>query len=279
VTESVARLLRARGLRPRKGLGQNFLTDPVALGRIVAAADLYPADLVVEVGAGTGTLTRLLAERAGRVVALELDSRLVELLHEQLTGLSNVEIIHGDVLNFSTSRFDDHGYKVVGNLPYYITSAILRHFLENTPRPQLMVVTVQREVAARIVAGPGDMSLLAVSVQLYGQPSIAARIPAGAFYPPPEVDSAVLRIEVSEHPSLLREGGVKETDFFRVVRAGFSQKRKTLRNSLSGGLGLAPANTKSFLEQASIDPRSRAETLSLEEWARLTAVIYKQARA
>lgn len=274
--ESVAGLLRARGLRPRKGLGQNFLTDPVALGRIVAAADLGPADRVVEVGAGTGSLTHLLAERAGRVVALELDPGLVELLHERVAGLPNVEIVHGDVLKFSTSRFAGQGYKVVGNLPYYITSAILRHFLENVPRPQLMVVTVQREVAARIVAGPGDMSLLAVSVQLYGQPRIVARIPAGAFYPPPEVDSAVLRIEVSESPSLLREGGLEETAYFRVVRAGFSQKRKTLRNSLSAGLGLDPIDTQRFLEQVGIDPRARAETLSLEEWARVAGVIYSQ---
>lgn len=276
MTESVAALLRARGLRPRKGLGQNFLADPVALGRIVAAADLGREDLVVEVGAGTGTLTRLLAERAGRVLALELDPRLVELLADQVAGLPNVEIIHGDVLQFSTARFGDRAYKVVGNLPYYITSAILRHFLENAPRPQLMVVTVQREVAARIVAGPGDMSLLAVSVQLYGQPRIAARIPAGAFYPAPEVDSAVLRIEVSETPSVLGEAGVAEVAFFRVVRAGFSQKRKTLRNSLSAGLGLDPAETGRFLERAGVDPRARAETLSLEEWAGVAAVLYEQ---
>ena len=274
VTDSAAGLLRARGLRPRKGLGQNFLTDPVALARILEAADIGPADLVVEVGAGTGALTRLLAERAGRVLALEMDPKLVELLHQQLADLPNVEILQGDVLQFSTSRLGDQVYKVVGNLPYYITSAILRHFLEKAPRPELMVVTVQREVAARIVAGPGDMSLLAVSVQLYGRPRIAARIPAGAFYPPPQVDSAVLRIEVSQHPSLLHQAGLKESEFFRVVRAGFSQKRKTLRNSLSAGLGLAPAETEGFLNQAGIDPRSRAEKLSLEEWARVVSVIY-----
>jgi 16S rRNA (adenine1518-N6/adenine1519-N6)-dimethyltransferase len=195
-------------------------------------------------------------------------------LHEQVADLANVEIIHGDVLEFTTSRFHDQAYKVVGNLPYYITSAILRHFLENVPRPQLIVVTVQREVAARIVADPGDMSLLAVSVQLYGRPRIVARIPAGAFYPPPAVHSAVLRIELSEHPSLLQQAQFNETQFFRVVRAGFSQKRKTLRNSLSAGLGLSPTETEHLLEQAGIDPRSRAETLSLEEWARVTGLIY-----
>jgi 16S rRNA (adenine1518-N6/adenine1519-N6)-dimethyltransferase len=267
VTQSVAALLRAHGLRPRKGLGQNFLTDPVLLGRIVAAADLTPGDMVVEVGAGTGTLTRLLAEQAGRVVALELDDGLVRILHDELAHLTNVEIHHCDVLSFSTAEFPDRGFKLVGNLPYYITSAVLRHFLEKVPRPQLMVVTVQREVADRIVAQPGKMSLLAVSVQFYGQPRIVARVPAGAFYPAPKVDSAVVRIDVGEGTAALLGEGIDEAKYFRVVRAGFSQKRKTLRNSLSAGLGLSTASAGALLEEAGVDARRRAQTLSLEEWA------------
>jgi 16S rRNA (adenine1518-N6/adenine1519-N6)-dimethyltransferase len=266
VTQNISALLRAHGLRPRKRLGQNFLRDPGALGRIVAAADLSPEDVVVEVGAGVGTLTRPLAERAGRVIALELDDDLVAILRDQVANLSNVQVLHGDVLQFSASQFHHHGYKVVGNLPYYITSAVLRHFLEKVPRPRLMVVTVQREVAERIVAGPGKMSLLAVSVQFYGQPRIVARLPAGAFYPPPQVDSAVVRIDVGEQPTIALENGIDEALFFRVVRAGFSQKRKTLRNSLSAGLGLSPADMEEALEQAGVDPRRRAETLSLKEW-------------
>jgi 16S rRNA (adenine1518-N6/adenine1519-N6)-dimethyltransferase len=158
------------------------------------------------------------------------------------------------------------GYKVVANLPYYITSAILRHFLERDPRPRLLVVTVQREVAERIVARPGKMSLLAVSVQFYGQPQIVGRIPAGAFYPSPQVDSAVLRIEVAEHCTIVLPEAMDETIYFRVVRAGFSQRRKTLRNALSGGLALPPAQVEGALAEASIDSRRRAETLSLEEW-------------
>jgi 16S rRNA (adenine1518-N6/adenine1519-N6)-dimethyltransferase len=273
VTQSIAALLRAHGLHPRKRLGQHFLADPVALGRIVAAADLEPEEVVVEVGAGAGTLTRLLAEQAGRVVALELDDSLVGILREELADLANVEIRHCNALSFSTAEFPHLGFKVVGNLPYYITSAVLRHFLETVPRPQLMVVTVQREVADRIVARPGQMSLLAVSVQLYGQPRIVARVPAGAFYPAPKVDSAVVRIDVGEGPAVLLGAGIDETEFFRAVRAGFSQKRKTLRNSLSAGLGLSPASVGALLEDAGVDARRRAETLSLEEWVEVAAVL------
>lgn len=274
MSQSVPTLLRAHGLRPRKRLGQNFLVDPVALGRIVDAADLDGDDAVVEVGAGVGNLTRLLAERAGQVVAVEVDERLVELLREQVSDLPNVEVLHGDVLSISDFGFPHLGYAVVGNLPYYITSAVLRHFLEGRPRPQRLVVTVQREVAHRIVAEPGDMSLLAVSVQFYGQPQIVARIPAGAFYPSPQVDSAVIRIAIGPSPGVALGPGVGEKEFFRVVRAGFSQKRKMLRNSLGAGLGLSSAEAEAALLQAGIDPRRRAETLGLEEWAALTDVVY-----
>ena len=276
MTQSVGALLRAHGLRPRKRLGQNFLRDPVALGRIVTAADLSQEDVVVEVGAGVGTLTRPLAEHAGSVIALELDDDLVVILRGQLANLTNVQVLHEDVLRFSASELSHRGYKVVGNLPYYITSAVLRHFLEKVPRPRLMVVTVQREVADRIVAGPGKMSLLAVSVQFYGQPRIVARIPAGAFYPPPQVDSAVVRIDIGEHPPVVLEEGIGEATFFRVVRAGFSQKRKTLRNSLSASLGLSPAIVEEALKQARVDSRRRAETLSLDEWAGVVQVFSRK---
>jgi 16S rRNA (adenine1518-N6/adenine1519-N6)-dimethyltransferase len=276
VTESIPALLRAHGLHPKKGLGQNFLTDPVALGRIVSAADLLPGDIVVEVGAGVGTLTRLLAEQAARVVAVELDGRLVEILRENLADLTNVQITHGDILELSDFGFSHLGYKVVGNLPYYITSAVLRHFLEREPRPQVMVVTVQREVAERIVAGPGEMSLLAVSVQFYGQPRIVARIKAGAFFPRPQVDSAVMRVDIGEQPAVKLAEGIDEADFFRAVRAGFGQKRKMLRNSLSAGLGLSPVVVEAALRQSGVDPRRRAETLSLQEWAEVTKEVSAQ---
>ena len=278
MTKSIPALLRAHDFRPRKDLSQNFLTDPNALERIVAAADLQPDDAVVEVGAGFGNLTRLLAERAGRVVAVELDGRLVEILREQLATLPErsqriVQVMHGNVLEMVDFGFPHRGFKVVGNLPYHVTSAVLRHFLEQEPRPRLMVVTVQREVAQRIVAKPGKMSLLAVSVQLHGEPRIVSRIPAGAFYPPPKVDSAVVRIEVVDRPSVLEAADLEDAAYFRVVRAGFGQKRKTLRNSLSAGLGMAPAAVERALASAAVDPRRRAETLSLEEWAEVTSAV------
>jgi 16S rRNA (adenine1518-N6/adenine1519-N6)-dimethyltransferase len=273
MSKSVPALLREHGLRPRKRLGQSFLLDPGALRRIVEAADLSAGDPVVEVGAGVGNLTHLLAAQAGTVVAVELDDRLVEILREQVAGLPNVQVVHGDVLQIHDFGFADRAYKVVGNLPYYITSAVLRHFLEGCPQPVLLVVTVQREVAERIVAQPGDMSLLAVSVQFYGQPRILARIPAGSFYPPPQVDSAIVRIDVGAGPQVNLDEDISEGAFFRAVRAGFSQRRKTLRNSLSGGLALDPGLVEDRLREAGVDPRRRAETLSLEEWAAIARSI------
>ncbi|MBN1659414.1 MAG: ribosomal RNA small subunit methyltransferase A [Anaerolineae bacterium] len=264
-TRSVPAFLRTHDLRPRKRLGQNFLVNPAILARIVAAANLGPRDTVLEVGAGTGALTRLLAADAGRVIAVELDDRLVDLLQDELAGLPHVEILHGDVLSLPQLDLPHLGYKLVGNLPYYITSAILRRFLEQPPRPSLLVVTVQREVAQRIVAGPGDMSLLTVSVQFYGRAEIVSRIPAGAFYPRPDVDSAVVRIHTGEGATI-DTGGLSEQAFFRVVRAGFGQKRKKLRNSLSAGLGMATDLVEACLEEAGVAPHRRPETLSLEEW-------------
>ena len=269
---SVPALLRAHDLRPRKSLGQNFLIDPVALARIAAAASFTPTDTVLEVGAGTGALTRLLAAGAGRVIAVELDDRLVELLRDVVGEMAHVEIVQGDILSLPALDLPHLGYKLVGNLPYYITSAILRRFLEGSPRPSLLVVTVQLEVAQRIVARPGDMSLLAMSVQFYGQPEIVARIPAGAFYPNPDVDSAVIRIDTRRSP-VLNMGSVSEEAFFRVVRAGFGQKRKKLRNSLSAGLRLPTGEVEAHLEVAGIEPRRRPESLSLEEWAAIVRSI------
>lgn len=277
VTKSIPALLRDHNLYPRKRLGQNFLTDPVALERILDAADLSPDDTVIEVGAGLGTLTRPLAEQAGLILAIELDDRLVEILRKQLADLSNVQIIHGDILKMSGLGLSNLGYKVVANLPYYITSMVLRRFLSREPRPELMVITVQREVAERIVAKPGGMSLLAVSIQFYSQPQIVARIPAGAFYPQPKVGSAVLRIDVGQQPTVPLSEGTDESIFFRVARAGFKQKRKMLRNSLSAGLALSPTRVEEVLAQAGIDPRRRAETLALQEWADIAEAVTSSA--
>ncbi len=267
----VRQILHRYGLEPRRELGQHFLVDQRALARIVAAAELTVADTVLEIGAGVGNLTRLLAGQAGRVVAVEVDRRFLPVLEAELADRPNVRLVSGDILALDPSELMEEGpYQVVANLPYAITSAVLRHLLEARVPPQRMVVTVQREVAERIVARSGRMSLLAVSVQFYGRPQLLFRLRPGAFYPPPEVESAVVRID--RHPRPLVE--VADVDgFFQVVRAGFSQPRKQLINSLAHGLGIPSGEAADALRQAGIDPRTRAERLGLEDWARLARVL------
>jgi 16S rRNA (adenine1518-N6/adenine1519-N6)-dimethyltransferase len=308
-------LLNKYNLRPRKGLGQNFLADPNILRKIVEAADLTPDATVLEIGPGLGMLTRFLSQAARRVVAVELDEALFGLLRQELSDLPNLELVQGDILQLdvgelvkyqisndkyqisdptgrlrsqpshgeaslsaasgqesSISNLQSPSYTVVANLPYYITSAAIRHVQEANPPPQRIVLTVQREVAERIVAAPGELSLLAVSVQFYGRPRIVARIPAGAFVPPPKVDSAVVRIDTHPAPPV-EVADVKA--FFRVVRAGFGQKRKQIKNSLAAGLGLPGGEAAAVLARAGIDPQRRAQTLSLAEWAGLTREIYE----
>jgi 16S rRNA (adenine1518-N6/adenine1519-N6)-dimethyltransferase len=266
------RRLRQAGLKARKGLGQHFLVDGEVLEFITSAAGLSPDDLVVEVGPGLGILTEALAKKAGGVIAIELDDRLAALLKKTLASFKNVTIVNDDVLNIEPEellkRQKSPLYKVVANLPYYITSPVLRHFLTASAKPGVMVVMVQQEVAEAIAAQPGDMSLLSVSVQFYGRPEIVRRVPAQAFYPAPEVDSALLRIELYPEPAVV----VDEGGFFELVRAGFSAPRKQIGNSLSQGLGLPKDGVLPLLERAEIDWQRRAETLTLEEWARLWRV-------
>ena len=279
---NVRRLLREHDLRPDKALGQNFLVDETVLSRIAAAAHPAEDDVILEIGAGTGALTKLLAERAGHVVALELDENLLPILRSELSRYDNVTLLQGDVLALDPAEIvaearqklgvPDAAYKVVGNLPYYITSAILRHLMEADLRPHLMVVTVQYEVAKRIVADPGDSSVLTVSVQFYGKPELLFRIKAGSFYPRPSVDSAVVRVDVNPTPPLPEDETVI---FFQVVRAGFSQRRKQLHNALSAGLGdpISKDDAADRLDGAGIDHRRRAQTLSVEEWIDVTRAV------
>jgi 16S rRNA (adenine1518-N6/adenine1519-N6)-dimethyltransferase len=264
-------LLERYGITPKKSLGQNFLHDPNALEKIVELAELTPDVTVVEIGPGTGNLTHILAREAARVIAVELDERFVPLLSAEFAAEPRVELVHGDILEISLAdRVGSRPYIVVANLPYYITSAILRHFLERPPRPERLVLTVQREVAERLVAPPGEMSLLAVSVQFYGRPRIAMHLSPAAFWPRPDVESAVVRIDVYTGPPVTVPD---ERLFFRVVRAGFGQKRKQLRNSLSAGLHLDKAQADVLLGEAGVDPQRRAETLDLEEWAAITRAV------
>ena len=257
-------LLYAHHMRPIKSFGQNFLVDRSVLQRIVEAADLTAGEQVLELGAGTGVLTRELARHARRVVAVELERDMLSLLTATTRHLANVEVIQRNLLYVDPIEvFGSQAYKLVANLPYYITAPTFRHFLESANPPRLLVVMVQYEVAQRIVAGPGDLSLLAISIQFYGKPEIIAHVPARAFYPAPKVDSAILRVEMKEEIPLTR----KERDsFFRLVQAGFSERRKQLHNSLAHGLHRKNIEVQTWLTTANIDPSRRAETLSIEEW-------------
>jgi len=285
---SIRDLIRIYNLDPKKSLGQNFLVDEQHLDRVVAAADLTADDTVLEIGPGLGALTRRLAAKAGRVIAVELDDRLITILRAQFATQSHVSIVHGDMLKLNpvdllaeavlvnraqgapAKIVNPSTYKVVANLPYYITSAVIRHLLEASVPPSLAVLMVQKEVAERICAAPGDMSILAVSVQFYAQPQIVHQVPATAFYPRPKVDSAVLRMEVFPQPVVT---AVAPEIFFRVVRAGFSQKRKQLLNTISAGLHLSKDEATAALDRAGIDPKRRAETLSLAEWGQLCVAL------
>lgn len=269
---------KSLGIVPRKSLGQNFLTDPVTARRIVDAAEIGPDDLVFEIGPGAGALTEHLVRRAGWVVAIELDQTIIPVLQESLGGAKNVALVHGDALEvdftvlaqeagrafgrpFAATRF-------VANLPYYITSAAIRRILECDLPVAAIVLTVQSEVAERVTAQPPEMSLLAVSVQFYGRPELLFRLPPSQFYPQPEVESAVLRIRPHNQPL-----AVDPRAFFRVVKAGFGQPRKQLRNTLAAGLGMPKLQVESALRQCGIEPGRRAETLSIAEWERLTSTL------
>jgi 16S rRNA (adenine1518-N6/adenine1519-N6)-dimethyltransferase len=275
---SVQRLLRDYGLRPRQRLGQRFLADEGVLERIVAAAEIVPADTVLEVGPGLGTLTRALAKRAGRVIAVELDDHLVAILHQRLSDCPNVTIVQGDILQLAPAELvgPHTPYLVVANLPYYITSPVLRHFLEATRPPERLVLMLQKEVAQRLLATPGQMSLLAVSVQFYARPRLVGYAPASAFYPRPQVDSAIVRLDIYDQPPVPVDDVPR---FFRVVAAGFSQPRKQLKNALAHALGLPLATVVEALTAAEIAPQQRAESLSLSDWARLAPRLQVGGRA
>ena len=264
-------LLESYDIFPKKSLGQNFMHDPNTLEKIVSTAELMPEDTVVEVGPGTGLLTERLAQVAKHVVTVEVDERLEPILEENLQDYENVYIVYEDILDTDVLKLvGPKDFVVVANVPYYITSKILRHFLEPYRRPKRMVLTMQMEVAQRLNATPNEMSLLAVSVQFYGVPKIVSRLNPAVFWPRPDVDSAIVRIDTYDQPIV----DVPSAEaFFRVVRAGFSMKRKQLKNSLSGGLQIKSKVARDYLQQAEIAPQRRAETLSLEEWARLTRVI------
>mgnify|MGYP002475677448 FL=1 len=266
--------MRRHSLDPRKGLGQNFLVDHTALKRIAASAGLDGSETVLEIGAGLGSLTRLLAVSAKAVKAVEIDGRLVPILREVVSRFSNVEVIQGDILQLDPRQvIQEAGYVIVGNIPYYITSAITRHLLEAALKPSRMVLTMQKEVAERICAEPGELSLLALSVQVFGEPYITTTIPAAAFFPEPAVDSATLRVDMHPEPFF---NATQLPVFFELIRMGFSQKRKMLRNTLAAGMRISSEEASVHLNAAGIDPERRAQTLNLVEWKTLVDVIQQR---
>ncbi len=260
-------MLKRYHIYPKKSLGQNFLVEPAGLMKVINAAELSGSEEVLEIGAGLGSLTYLLAQTCARVTAVEIDNRMLEPLAEAMKPFSNVKILPGDILELDPADLvSSENYVVVANIPYYITSAIIRHLLEAALKPSRVILTIQKEVAQRILARDGKMSLLSLSVFVFGEPEIAGTIPAGSFFPAPDVDSAVLRIRLHPEP-LIPPSQLDQ--FFKLTHAGFGQKRKTLRNSLSAGLNLPASETESRLLEAHIEPSRRAETLSIAEWASL----------
>jgi 16S rRNA (adenine1518-N6/adenine1519-N6)-dimethyltransferase len=260
-------LMRKYRLRPDRKLGQHFLVDPVALERVVSAAALQGDETVLEIGAGLGALTVRLANRAREVIAVEYDRRLMPALREVVGTNPRVQLVSADILEVNLADLlGARPYRVVANIPYQITSLLLRRLLERQPVPDRLVLTVQREVAERVASGPGEMSLLALGVQMYGVPTVVGRVLSGSFLPPPDIDSAILRVDLHPGPIVPTQ---LVTPVFRLARAGFAQKRKKLRNALAAGLALEPAEVEPRLRAAGIDPSARAETLGLADWQRL----------
>lgn len=256
-------------------LGQNFLKDESVVQKIIKASDLKKDDVVLEVGPGKGILTEELARRAGKVIAVEIDSSLLNELRNKLRNFENIKIINEDILKLNLSKlvadyeFPVTGYKVIANIPYYITSKIIRLFLESEFAPNEMILMVQKEVAERIVAKPGKMSILAVSVQYYASAEILFEVPKEAFDPAPEVDSAIIRVESIKKKEKSEE---EIKNFFRIVKAGFSARRKTLANNLANSLHIPKKEAEEKLSRLGFLPTVRAQELSVEDWKKLSGM-------
>ena len=260
-------MLKKYQLRPSKGLGQNFLIDKKVLGKIIEAAELKPEDTVLEIGPGIGTLTQELAKKVKKVIAVEKDKRMVEILKETLKDFKNVKIVKADIRNW---KLKTENYKLVGNLPFYLTAPVIRQFLElPKARPWEMVLVAQKEVAERICANPPKMNLLAVSVQFYSKPEVVYFVSKKSFWPQPEVDAAILKIQILK----TKFQNINKDLFFKIVKSGFSQPRKQLINNLSNGLDADKIKTEAWLRENNIQPSQRAETLTVKEWIKLAITI------
>jgi 16S rRNA (adenine1518-N6/adenine1519-N6)-dimethyltransferase len=263
--EDLRTALKLAGIRPNKGLGQHFLVDRGSLEMIMEAAAPSREDTVLEIGPGLGVMTRPLAEQVGKLVAVEADQVLAELLRRDAPD--NLEVVEGDVLEFDFTTLPN-GYKVIANIPYYLTSRLFRLLLESPNPPAVMSLLIQKEVAERIVAKPGKLNILALSVQYYAEAEIVDIVERHKFWPAPDVDSAILRVTRRAQPVFAAD----PSELFRLIKAGFGEKRKQLKNSLSGGLNLSTDLTTKLLDEASLEPMARAQELSLDNWERLYRV-------
>ena len=261
--------LQLAGLKADKNLGQHFLVDQESLQAVMAAGDLKADDTVLEIGPGLGVMTTPLTQQVGKVIAVEADQRLADLLRRDQPA--NLEIVHQDIMRFDL-RLLPKRYKVVANIPYYLTSGILRLFLEADSKPQILALLIQKEVAERVTAQPGNMSVLALSVQYYGKPELKAVVERHKFWPPPQVDSAVLQIKVHKKPAFPAE----PDKLFRLIKAGFGEKRKMLKNSLAGGLNIAMDLSAKLIDESRLAETARAQELSLNDWQRLYLCCLRQ---
>lgn len=264
--EQLKKELNKFGLRANKVLGQNFLYSESVVCDMVEAADLGESDTVLEVGPGLGVLTKEIAKYNCRVLAIEKDKNLIPILEEKFKDNKNIKIINEDILKLQIANYQLQNYKIIANLPFYLTSRFLRVFLETSNKPSTMVLLMQKEVAERIVATNKNRSILSVSSELYSKPQIIRQVSNRSFYPKPDVDCAVIKFDVFKELKY----DIKDIKlFFRIVKAGFSARRKQIHNNLSNGLKIEPDKTKEILEKINIDPTRRAQTLSLDEWYKL----------
>jgi 16S rRNA (adenine1518-N6/adenine1519-N6)-dimethyltransferase len=266
--ETAKKQLKTQQIAPQKRLGQNFLVDRAIINQVIAAAAIAPGETVLEIGPGTGSLTSEIALKAKKVVAIEKDFQMIPVLQENLKNFNNFEIVQGDIRNIDLASLGlkPDSYKVVANIPYYLTAFLIRSFLENQIPPKDLTLVIQKEVAQRICSKPPEMNLLAASVQFYAEPKIINYIKKTAFWPVPKVDSAIIKIQITKSK-------LQNTDkelFFKIIKAGFSQPRKQLLNNLSRGLKIDKKAAESWLRQNNLHPTQRAETLSMENWFSLT---------
>jgi len=275
--EQIKNICRTYGIRPQRAKGQNFLISREVLKQIIEAANLKSIDTVLEVGPGLGVLTEALVKRAKRVVSVELDKNLFSFLQVKFAAAKNLKLINDDILNWQIAdrKLQIADYKIVANIPYNITSNFIRKFLSNDPKPISMTLLVQKEVAERICAPAGEMSLLSVSVQLYGKPEIVSVVGKKNFWPEPEVDSAILKISAikTAQETAAWLGEIKEKQFWQLVKIGFSARRKKLSNNLSAGLRVDASVIKKVLNQVGLDDKIRAQNLKIDDWMRLAKTL------